>query len=523
MQEEILRFCSEKNVLLERDLLILFSEIDNLEAIKSLINQIEVVMSKKFINKNLIENNKDKINHILDKISISHNLDLNKIKQKIGIREFEEKKEEIIINDESKVKIVSSFPCIGKKLEVKDFVVHFRKRYDDMKNIMQERSELENLVSINKIPEDKQKFSVIGMITNKRVSKKGNLLFEIEDLTGKMKVVINSEKKELMDEAEDVTLDGVIGFSGFGNREILFVNKIIFPDTRVEERKKGPIEEYALFIGDIHYGSKNFLEKDFLKFINYLNNPKNPDVLKIKYLFIIGDIITGIGNYPNQEQDLKVGDLEEQFSNIAGLLGKIRKDIKIIISPGNHDCVRIMEPQPLLDEKYAWPLYEVPNIIITENPSLVNIGEYKDFPGFNILCYHGFSFPYYANTIPKLMIEKSMNEPEKIMKYLLKNRHLAPTHASTQYFPLEKDGLLIRKAPDIFVSGHTHKSGVVHYNNVLIISSSSWEGMTPYQEKFGNKPDHCKVPMFNLKTRAIKILDFESGEDGIKTYVEENE
>ena len=121
------------------------------------------------------------------------------------------------------------------------------------------------------------------------------------------------------------------------------------------------------------------------------------------------------------------------------------------------------------------------------------------------------------------MIEKSMNEPEKIMKYLLKNRHLAPTHASTQYFPLEKDGLLIRKAPDIFVSGHTHKSGVVHYNNVLIISSSSWEGMTPYQEKFGNKPDHCKVPMFNLKTRAIKILDFESGEDGIKTYVEENE
>jgi len=33
--------------------------------------------------------------------------------------------------------------------------------------------------------------------------------------------------------------------------------------------------------------------------------------------------------------------------------------------------------------------------------------------------------------------------------------------------------------------------------------------MTPYQEKFGNTPDHCKVPMFNLKTRAVKILDFE--------------
>jgi len=33
--------------------------------------------------------------------------------------------------------------------------------------------------------------------------------------------------------------------------------------------------------------------------------------------------------------------------------------------------------------------------------------------------------------------------------------------------------------------------------------------MTPYQEKFGNEPDHCKVPMFNLKTREVKLLDFE--------------
>jgi len=34
--------------------------------------------------------------------------------------------------------------------------------------------------------------------------------------------------------------------------------------------------------------------------------------------------------------------------------------------------------------------------------------------------------------------------------------------------------------------------------------------MTPYQEKFGNLPDHCKIPMINLKTRAVKILDFET-------------
>ncbi|MCK5043740.1 metallophosphoesterase, partial [Candidatus Pacearchaeota archaeon] len=230
---------------------------------------------------------------------------------------------------------------------------------------------------------------------------------------------------------------------------------------------------------------------------------------KIKYLFIVGDLVTGVGNYPNQERDLSIMDIEEQFIRLAELLNKIRKDIKIIISPGNHDGVRIMEPQPLFDEKYAWPLYDLENVLITGNPARINIGATENFKGFNVLTYHGFSFPFYANTVSSLMSEKALNTPNKIMDYLLKNRHLAPTHASTQYFPSEKDFLMIDKIPDIFIAGHTHKSAVSYYNNILTISVSSWESKTAYQEKMGNKPDHCKIPMFNLKTRAIKILDFE--------------
>ena len=107
------------------------------------------------------------------------------------------------------------------------------------------------------------------------------------------------------------------------------------------------------------------------------------------------------------------------------------------------------------------------------------------------------------------MSVKAASSPELIMKYLLKNRHLAPSQGSTQYFPLEKDPFIIRDIPDIFVSGHTHKGATSYYNNILIISISCWEAMTPYMEKVGSKPDFCKVPMFNLKTREIKILDFE--------------
>ena len=178
----------------------------------------------------------------------------------------------------------------------------------------------------------------------------------------------------------EIVLDSVIGFNGSGNSEIIFANEVVFPEAIITEKKKSLVEEYVLFLGDLHFGSKLFLEESFLKFIDYLNGkvPNTHEVCKIKYLFIVGDLITGVGNYPNQERDLKIIDLEEQFIKIAELLGKIRKDITIIISPGNHDGVRLMEPQPFFDEKYAWPLYNLENVILTENPSKVNIGAKKD-------------------------------------------------------------------------------------------------------------------------------------------------
>lgn len=514
-QEEIQKICLEKNILLENSLLSSFSSFENPLVLGLLLEKIKVLSGKRFITKTLFEKNKFEIKKFLEETPLNQDPRKEEVFDSLKISGLKEKKKVVSLKGEGKVKVLSSFSSPGKKVEVKDFVTHFRNRYEDLKEILNEKKELENLVSINKLSNEKQKFSIIGLVYDKKVTKNNNIILEVEDLTGKIKVLISSSKEELVKEAEDIALDSVIGFKGMGNSEILFANEIVFPEVYVPERKKSDSEEIALFIGDVHYGSKNFLEKDFLKFIDYLNGkfPNTPEVERIKYLFIVGDLITGIGNYPNQEPDLLISDLEQQFENMAGFLSKIRKDIKIILSPGNHDCVRLMEPQPLLDEKYAWPLYELENLIITENPCSLNIGETSDFEGFEVLTYHGFSFPFYANNVPKLMLEKTMNQPEKIMKYLLKMRHLAPTHASTQYSPLEKDGLLIRKSPDIFVSGHTHKSGVTYFNNVLVISVSSWEGKTAYQEKFGNEPDHCKVVSFNLKTRAVKVLDFETKEE----------
>jgi DNA polymerase II small subunit len=527
--KEILKYCIEKGLLLDKDVLKIFNDasIDS-ESVKFILEKIKTRTNQRILTKEFLSKNKEYLDTVFLELPKENQKTFETLKIKLGLNiqiskevsiEVDSFKKESLQDkrpfENSSIKIASPFSVVEKKIDVKDFVSYFRNRVSEMKKILQEHSELKNLVSINKLSGNKQAFSIIGIVSDKRITKTKSILFEVEDLTGKIRVLVTQNNPELYKKAEEISLDSVLGFRGFGSNEILFANEIVFPDCLLTERKHSPVEEYALFLGDLHFGSKRFLKKSFSKFIEYLdgNVPNTPEVKKIKYLFIVGDIVTGIGNYPNQEKDLLLLDLEEQFSGIATLLKKIRKDIKIIICPGNHDGVRLMEPQPLFDEKYAWPLYDLENVVLINNPSMVNIGAMDGFPGFNVLIYHGFSFPYYAGNVPSLIKARAMNQPELILDYLLKNRHLAPTHASVQSFPSEQDFHFIKEVPDIVATGHIHKSGVIYHNNVLGICVSSWEGLTPYQEKFGNTPDHGKVPLFNLKTRALKVLDFEEQED----------
>jgi len=522
---EILNFCIEKGLLLDREVLNLFEESVDSESAKLIIEKIREQTRTKVITKTVFNENREKVRQFFSNLPEEKQQKFRKLKIRLGLNieiskeignseepSVEEKEEIQKQKSEGYNLKINSFPGIlPKKPDANDFTNHFKSRLIEMSSFLQAHSELTDLVSINKISGSRQGISIIGIVADKRVTKNKNIIIDVEDLTGRIKVLINHNRKEVYEKAEDIALDSVIGIKCSGSREIVFVNDIVFPDSVLPERKNSPIEEYALFISDVHIGSKLFLEKNFLKFIDYLNGkiPNTPEVSKIKYLFIVGDLVAGVGIYPNQERDLVLSNLEEQFARAAELLGQIRKDIAIIISPGNHDGIRLAEPQPTLDEKYAWPLFNLENVFMTGNPCEVNLGAVPGFGGFNVLTYHGVSYPYYADSVPKLMQADSINSPDKIMTYLLMNRHLAPSHKSVQYLPSEKDDLIIRNIPDILVSGHIHKMAVVYYKNILVISGACWEKITPYQEKLGNRPDFCKVPMINLKTRQVRILDFE--------------
>lgn len=492
--EKILNFCKDKNILLE-DIVLKFLSKYDIEKSNLFILKISEELNKKFISRNILFENKNLVENIIKEVFFDNHIDVKKDFLFFADNDFNK---DVFCKENS---TLSSFNA--KKIEVKDFVYLFRYRYNKILEIMQNEKLILNLSSINKVINSNKRSSLVGMVFDKKVTKNGNIILGIEDLTGKINVVVSKKSLELFENCENISLDSVLGFVGSIRGDVMFLEKIIYPELKLLERNKENENESVAFIGDIHFGSINFMEKNFDLFINYL---EGDDSKEIKYLFIVGDLVSGMGIYPGHFEDLKYKDIKTQFFELSKKIKRIRKDIKIIIIPGNHDGSRLMEPQPSISSELAFSLLNLENVYVFNNPSNVFIGKSNNI---NVLCYHGFSFPYYYNNIPSLLLSKSINSPVKIMKYLLKNRHLAPTYSSVQCYPSDKDFLLIENAPDIFVSGHIHKLDVSYENNILFISVSSWEKMTPYQKKLGNNPDFCKVPVVNLKTRAVKILDFE--------------
>jgi len=424
---------------------------------------------------------------------------------------LKEKKEEISFDSE--VDIVNSYNIGFEKIEFKNFVSYFKHRYEVLSELLRKR--MNNLISIDRIKgKDRgEKVSLIGLVYDKRTSKNDNCILTLEDPTGKVNVVINKNREEVNGFVDEIVLDEVIGVTGVLGDGILFVNELFFPDVPHRELRKSSEDEYAVFISDIHVGSNMFLEDSFLKFLNWIKGESGSFIQKkiakkVKYLFIIGDLVDGVGIYPGQDKELTIKDVEGQYKKCAEFLKEVPENIKIIICPGNHDALRIAEPQPVLDEKYAKPLWDLPNVVLVSNPSLVNISKNSKFEGFDVLLYHGYCFDYYVSEVEKIRNNGGYDSIDLVMRLLLRKRHLAPTHGSTLYVPSKIDPLVIEKVPDFFVTGHIHKAKIGNYNGVTMICSSCWQGKTEFQEKVGHDPEPSRVPVVNLQTREVKMFKF---------------
>ncbi len=420
----------------------------------------------------------------------------------------------------NRIRIISDYREKSKKRSVQDFVGFFNSRFKELEKILRSRQELQNLTSISRINSKKEKDNValIGIVYDKQTTKNNNIMLTLEDQTGTVKVVVTQAKEELFALAQEIQLDETIGVTGMYDG-LIFANNILLPDIPLtKELKKSPEEGYFAVITDLQVGNKLFLEEEFKKFLQWLNGEAGSETQKeiaskVKYLFIVGDMAEGVGIYPDQEYDLSIIDVRDQYRKLAEYLKDVK--IPIFICPGNHDVGRLSEPQPGFRDEYSKPLWMLPNAICLSNPSLVNIFSSDSFEGFDVLLYHGGSFFYYFNNIPTIRQKGGATRSDLVMKYLLQRRHLAPSHTSTVYIPdAQRDPLVIDRVPDFFFSGHVHRATVNNYRNVTCINASCWVAKTDEQERRGLDPQPGRAFIINMQTREVKIMNFLSKDEG---------
>jgi DNA polymerase II small subunit len=390
---------------------------------------------------------------------------------------------------------------------LEEYTTLFQDRYKRLEKILRKRIDVKSATPIREAlkSQPKTKLKIIGMLTEKRDAKQQTML-SVEDLNSSATVLVpDKAPDEVKKKASQILPDQVICFAVIKTRTNLFlVEDIIFPDVERKIPQRAQEAVYAVLTSDIHVGSTKFNKEAFKKFILWLKGKYGTPEMKeiagrVKYLLIAGDIIDGIGVYPGQQRELTIRDSHKQYSQAIRYLEKIPKYVEIVLAPGNHDTTRKALPQPAIPSEYLITINEKNNIHSVGSPCLLNIH------GVDILMDHGRSLDDIVATIP----EMSHEHPEKSMRLLLQGRHLAPVYGGkTMLAPENRDYLVIDKIPDILHAGHVHVLGYCNYKGVLVVNSGGWQEQTEYMEKLGLIPTPGKVPVINLMTMEITILDF---------------
>ena len=398
--------------------------------------------------------------------------------------------------------------CVGEYMQ---FVQYFRDRYSKLSEIIRGRINARPIESLKRrsfrrgSDGNTEEISIIGMVSDISTTTNGHKIFSLEDPTGSFSVLIRNSDKELFELASQLLLDEVIGVTGSvtNDGKLMLATKVIQPDVPNSVQRRTGSHGKAVLISDVHVGSSQFLEDAWLDFLDFLKGESDSEEMReiaaqVRYLVVAGDLVDGIGIYPDQEMELDILDVYDQYRKAAEYFREVPEHIHVIISPGNHDAVRQAEPQPALPERICADFPA--NITFVGNPALV------DLDGVRILIYHGRSIDDLVASIPGV----SYQEPAGAVLEMLKRRHLAPTYGSrVSISPEKKDYFIIDPVPDIIHTGHVHTLGVQRYKNVLLVNSGTWQAQTEFQKRVNLMPVPARVPVVDLADFDVKILAFD--------------
>ncbi|WP_394343459.1 DNA-directed DNA polymerase II small subunit [Halonotius pteroides] len=382
--------------------------------------------------------------------------------------------------------------------EYSQFVTTFRDRYEQLSKLLKGRVNHRPASAIADMPGGSDA-EMIGLVNDIRSTASGHWLIELEDTTGTFPALVMKDRPiaELVDE---LLLDECIAVQGTlaDDSGILFTDSIHFPDVpRTARPSTADRHVQAALISDVHVGSQEFMADAWNRFADWLHTEEAEHV---EYLLIAGDMVEGVGVYPDQDEELDIIDIFDQYEAFSEHLKAVPGDMEIVMIPGNHDAVRLAEPQPGFDEELR-QIMSAHNPRISGNPSLVTI------EGVSVLMYHGVSLDEVIAELPE---EKaSYDDPHKAMYQLLKKRHVAPQYGGKMRLaPETKDYLTIDTVPDIFHTGHVHKLGWGKYHDVLAVNSGCWQAQTAFQKKVNIDPDVAHAPIVDLDTLEMTVRKF---------------
>ena len=401
---------------------------------------------------------------------------------------------------ETKVEVMDDYDVSRSEKDVPEFLQYYNDRYDKMKKMLMRRSDLRSATSVKRLErrDEGDEAAVIGMVKDKYSTNSGKYIVNIEDKTGTFKALVDER------EGDKIVPDEMLGFSGNMGGDIIYANSVVRPDLPIPDGVKTTKDEVkAAYISDLHIGSEDTLHKRMDRFAEWLGTDAASN---IGYLVIPGDAVEGVGVYPGQEDELEINDIYKQYERFEEWIQKIPEDIQVIIGPGNHDIVRLAEPQPRLDENVLGNVNDYNNVHLVNNPQMVRLHGIRS-KGIKNLMYHGHSFDEHIDQIKELR-ENAYEEPYRVMVDLLKRRHLAPTYGSNLLSPESEDHLVIEKKPDVFVSGHLHSHSNYSYKGVNVVNASTFQAQTDFQKRVGHEPDPGKVTIINYKNRNTEVKQF---------------
>lgn len=408
---------------------------------------------------------------------------------------------DVVDNVEADFKVIFDPKNDGVMSEgLEGYLKLFQSRLAKFTKIVSERPDSAKIRKIKHVRKESTRyasFKVAGLITEKQLGK-NRLIVTVEDDSGQLDFSVYD--KDLKDRMGHTVLDQMVVLNARVTKSGQYsVTDMYSPDVPHHRKvTRASSDVYAVFISDIHIGSKTFLADAFSRFIDWLSGQHEDGsgvAERIRYVVIAGDVVDGVGIYPDQENDLEETNIMKQYDLFAEYISRIPKHIKVFVSPGNHDAVRQALPQFAISKEYAPKLYEMDNVIMLGDPAVVRLH------GVNVLIYHGQSLIDILSSSPGL----SFDRPAEAMKILLQARHLAPIYGRrTSLAPETEDRLVISEVPDIFHTGHIHTLDSTVYRNIRLINSGTWQSQTQFQQTMGIVPVPAVAPIVNLSKFDIE-------------------